>query len=84
MMIRESGCAFGRWKIYLYLSVLAVFFAANCGGVEDKSAGVVTYQCPAEETINCMPPVQPENEALCSGDYHNWIVANCPDVTFTY
>jgi len=38
------------------------------------------YTCPAQDTINCMPPV---TEEACVGDYHNWIQSNC-DVQFAY
>jgi hypothetical protein len=40
------------------------------------------YQCPPEKTIDCMPMVPPENQAKCSGPYHDWIVKNCPGVVF--
>jgi hypothetical protein len=88
MMVRKSSWAkrtgFLRiWKANLFLFILVLCFGTGCGSDEDNSTGATAYECPAEKTINCMPPVLPGNEALCSGDYHDWIVANCPDVTFT-
>lgn len=45
------------------------------------------FKCPAEKFVNCMPvigPVPPEREGLCSGEYHEFMRANCPDVEFVY
>jgi hypothetical protein len=51
----------------------------------------VSFQCPAPGYVNCMPVAlqpgetpSPEITNLCSGDYHQWIVSNCPDTQFTY
>lgn len=41
------------------------------------SAKCVAYKCPTAKTINCMPIVSEENQKYCSGNYHDWIQANC-------
>jgi hypothetical protein len=40
--------------------------------------------CPPDGTVNCMPPVQPSQQDLCSGSYHTWVTQNCPNVKFVY
>jgi hypothetical protein len=37
--------------------------------------------CPPDQVVNCMPP---SSSTLCSGPYHQWVVANCPGVKFVY
>lgn len=74
---------FSGWKRMLFVTCsLLLIFSYACGDDGDTTGN--TYECPAETNISCMPPVLPENAALCSGDYHNWIVENCPDVQFSY
>lgn len=48
------------------------------------SAPTCQWQCPADGWINCMPSVPAERAHLCSGEYHEWIAANCPGVQFAY
>lgn len=43
-----------------------------------------SYVCPADGYLNCMPIVPPERQAMCSGDYREWITANCPNVEIVY
>lgn len=40
------------------------------------------YACPTDKTIDCQPMVPAERRPLCEGAEHDWIVANCPGVTF--
>jgi hypothetical protein len=52
----------------------------------DASSGSAkcVYHCPTETTINCMPIVSPERAPYCSGEYHEWVKANCPATEFVY
>lgn len=45
---------------------------------------VQAYTCPTKEEFNCMPSVIPENMPYCSGPYHEWIVENCPNISFSW
>lgn len=61
----------------------------DCSTCDCDSAGMVACTasacaCPADGTINCMPPVQPSQSGVCSGSYHQWVVANCPNVKFVF
>jgi hypothetical protein len=58
--------------------------SCSCGadGNVMCTAMACAYQCPPEKTIDCMPMVKPENQAKCSGPYHDWIAKNCPGVVF--
>lgn len=41
-----------------------------------------SWTCPGAGTVDCQPgPFVPD---ICSGDYHAWIVENCPDVGFIW
>lgn len=46
----------------------------------------VSFQCPEEQSFNCMPgpDIPIERQRLCSGEYHRWIQTNCPNVQFAY
>ena len=48
------------------------------------SATCVAYACPKAGTINCMPMVPEANVKYCSGQLHEWIIANCKGTSFVY
>ena len=61
----------------------------NCNQCSCDASGNVlcteracAYSCPTEKTIDCQPIVPAERLPLCEGAEHDWIVANCPGVTF--
>lgn len=41
------------------------------------SAQCVAYACPKESFVDCEPPVSADRANLCSGQLHDWVVANC-------
>jgi len=42
------------------------------------------YICPQGPYLNCMPIVPPERQTYCSGQYREWITANCANVEIVY
>lgn len=59
---------------------------ADAGTTKDAEVDAADggYTCPPAGFVNCGLPVPPEKQELCSGPYHQWIKANCPDVQFVY
>lgn len=60
-----------------------------CSSCACDSAGRVACTatacaCPPDGSIDCMPPVPANLASTCSGPYHQWVVANCPNVKFAF
>ena len=65
--------------------VIPLLFPLGCGDDDQaKAACDETFTCPPDGTINCMPVVPPERGPLCAGEFHEWIVENCPNVEFSW
>jgi hypothetical protein len=43
-----------------------------------------SYYCPGTKYINCMPPLTPMRQKMCSKDYIDWAKAHCPGVNVVY
>ena len=65
--------------------VIPLLFPLGCGDDDQAKAPCdETFTCPPDGTINCMPVVPPERGPLCAGEFHEWIVENCPNVEFSW
>ena len=56
----------------------------SCDSAGQVQCTAMACACPADGTIDCMPPVPQSLEATCGGPYHQWVVANCPKVKFVF
>lgn len=70
-----------RW-LGPFILTLALHPSA-CHGTTVAEACEEPYECPDEDTINCMPPVAVENESACSGPCAEWLADNC-DVQYVH
>ena len=66
--VGASGCGCGDDCDFFYSSINECNLAC-------------VYECPNTD-INCMPLVLPEHEKYCEISYRQWIINNCPEVSF--
>jgi hypothetical protein len=67
-----------------FATLLAVLLAIVVGGCDGKASCEKPYSCPESEHINCRLPLSEGMQDLCSGECHEWILENCPEVEFAW